>query len=83
MGQPALSAAPNQRRLETPIPQVQTQEAPREARRLLRLAMRQGGLRLLAIRSRGEGRLARWACWDLRPRGLDVGPRAHVDQRAK
>eukprot|EP00969_Alexandrium_andersonii_P015718 687417-Alexandrium_andersonii.AAC.1 len=28
---------------ETPIPQVQAQEAPRFARRLLRLAVRQGG----------------------------------------
>eukprot|EP00969_Alexandrium_andersonii_P326667 14434663-Alexandrium_andersonii.AAC.1 len=32
---------------------------------------------------RGEGRLARWACWDRRPLGLDFGPRAHFDRRAK
>eukprot|EP00969_Alexandrium_andersonii_P084992 3748688-Alexandrium_andersonii.AAC.1 len=37
-GEAALCAAPNRRKPETPIPQVQTQEAPREARRLLRLA---------------------------------------------
>eukprot|EP00969_Alexandrium_andersonii_P091899 4056744-Alexandrium_andersonii.AAC.2 len=42
-GRTALSAAPNRRMPETPIPQVQAQEAPRFARRLLRLAVRQGG----------------------------------------
>eukprot|EP00969_Alexandrium_andersonii_P292570 12931064-Alexandrium_andersonii.AAC.1 len=59
------------------------QEAPREARRLLRPAVRHEGLRRSPIRSRGEGIVARWACWDRRPLGLDCGPRAHFDQRAK
>eukprot|EP00969_Alexandrium_andersonii_P183585 8112081-Alexandrium_andersonii.AAC.1 len=60
MGQTALSATPNRRKLETSILQVQTQEATRFARRLLRSAVRQGGggLRPLPIRSRGYGRLA-------------------------
>eukprot|EP00969_Alexandrium_andersonii_P190760 8426989-Alexandrium_andersonii.AAC.1 len=39
-GQTALPAARKRRKSETPIPQVQTQEAPRFARRLLRLAVR-------------------------------------------
>eukprot|EP00969_Alexandrium_andersonii_P356046 15445735-Alexandrium_andersonii.AAC.1 len=42
-GQTDLSAAPNRRKSETPIPQVQMQGVQREARRLLRLAVRQGG----------------------------------------
>eukprot|EP00969_Alexandrium_andersonii_P349290 15430716-Alexandrium_andersonii.AAC.1 len=37
-----------------PIPRVQAQEAP-QARRILRLAVRQGVLRLSPIESRGEG----------------------------
>eukprot|EP00969_Alexandrium_andersonii_P286038 12645787-Alexandrium_andersonii.AAC.1 len=61
----------------TPIPQVQTQEAPREARRLLRPDLRNRGLRLSPIRSRAEGRLARWACRDVGTLGLEFGPRAH------
>eukprot|EP00969_Alexandrium_andersonii_P170446 7536178-Alexandrium_andersonii.AAC.1 len=45
MGQTALSAAPNRRRSETPIPQCQAQEARRSARRLLHLAVwRVGGV---------------------------------------
>eukprot|EP00969_Alexandrium_andersonii_P005209 226876-Alexandrium_andersonii.AAC.1 len=43
MGQTALSAAPSRRKSETPIPQVQAQEAPREARCLLRLAFHRFG----------------------------------------
>eukprot|EP00969_Alexandrium_andersonii_P101981 4501690-Alexandrium_andersonii.AAC.1 len=78
-GQTACSEAPNRRKSETPIPQVQAQEAPREARRLLHLAVRPEGFRLSPIRSRGEGRLAHWARWDRGPLGLDAGPRAHVD----
>eukprot|EP00969_Alexandrium_andersonii_P260249 11506420-Alexandrium_andersonii.AAC.1 len=64
MGQTAPSAAPNRRKSETPIPQVKMQEAPCEVRRLLRLAVRQGSVRLSPIQSRGEGCLARWARWD-------------------
>eukprot|EP00969_Alexandrium_andersonii_P055416 2441513-Alexandrium_andersonii.AAC.1 len=41
------------------------------------------GLRLSPTRSRGEGLLARWACWGRRPPGLDFGPRAHFDQTPK
>eukprot|EP00969_Alexandrium_andersonii_P373018 15483034-Alexandrium_andersonii.AAC.1 len=40
-GQAAL-AAPNRRKSETPSPQIQAQEAPCEARRLVHLAVRQG-----------------------------------------
>eukprot|EP00969_Alexandrium_andersonii_P374112 15485458-Alexandrium_andersonii.AAC.1 len=47
-----LSAAPNRRKSETPIPRPSASEA----RRLLNLAVRPGGLRLSPIRSRGEGR---------------------------
>eukprot|EP00969_Alexandrium_andersonii_P065516 2887575-Alexandrium_andersonii.AAC.1 len=43
------------------------------ARRLLRLAVRQGGLRLSPIRSRIEGRVARWACWTAAPSGWILG----------
>eukprot|EP00969_Alexandrium_andersonii_P128003 5656631-Alexandrium_andersonii.AAC.1 len=80
MGQTALSVAASRQTSETAVPQVQEQEGPREARRLLRLAVGQGGLRLPPIRSRGEGRSARRARWDRHPLGLDFGPRAHVDQ---
>eukprot|EP00969_Alexandrium_andersonii_P297553 13151491-Alexandrium_andersonii.AAC.1 len=51
---------------------IRDREAPREAQRLLRLAVRQGGLRLPPIRSRGEGRLALWRALGPRP------PRAGV-----
>eukprot|EP00969_Alexandrium_andersonii_P016599 727366-Alexandrium_andersonii.AAC.1 len=50
-----------------------TQEEPCEPRRLLRLDLQNGGLRLSPILRRGEGRLARWARWDRRPLGLDFG----------
>eukprot|EP00969_Alexandrium_andersonii_P118373 5235395-Alexandrium_andersonii.AAC.1 len=65
---------------ETPIPQAQKQEASREARRLLRLAVRQGWSPTSSVRSRGEGCLARWACWDRGPLGLHFGPRARFNQ---
>eukprot|EP00969_Alexandrium_andersonii_P137642 6086792-Alexandrium_andersonii.AAC.1 len=45
--------------------------------------MRAGGLQLSRIPSRGEGPLARWECLDCGPLGLDIGPRAHFDQRVK
>eukprot|EP00969_Alexandrium_andersonii_P358758 15451705-Alexandrium_andersonii.AAC.1 len=38
----SLSAALNRRKVETPIAQVQAQEALRSAQRLLRLAVQQG-----------------------------------------
>eukprot|EP00969_Alexandrium_andersonii_P090507 3995658-Alexandrium_andersonii.AAC.1 len=41
-GQTALSAIQNRRKSENPDPHCQEQEAPREARRLLRLDLRQG-----------------------------------------
>ena len=41
-GQTALSAAPNRRKSETPILQVQAQEAPRFAQHLLRLDLPMG-----------------------------------------
>eukprot|EP00969_Alexandrium_andersonii_P292152 12913000-Alexandrium_andersonii.AAC.1 len=40
------------------------QDPPRVARRLLHLAVRVVGLRCSPFPSRGEGRLARWACWE-------------------
>eukprot|EP00969_Alexandrium_andersonii_P360418 15455302-Alexandrium_andersonii.AAC.1 len=71
MGQPALSAAPKLRKSETPAPAA------------LHMNLRNGGLRLSPIRSRGEGRLARWARCDRRPLGLDFGARAHFGQPIK
>eukprot|EP00969_Alexandrium_andersonii_P217630 9613511-Alexandrium_andersonii.AAC.1 len=41
-GQTALSAAPNRQKPKTPMPHCQAQEAPRLARRLLRLELRSG-----------------------------------------
>eukprot|EP00969_Alexandrium_andersonii_P154430 6826212-Alexandrium_andersonii.AAC.1 len=59
------------------------QEALCFARRLPRLAVRQGGLRLSPIRSRAQGHVARRARWDRCPLGLDFGPRARFDQLPK
>eukprot|EP00969_Alexandrium_andersonii_P078161 3446946-Alexandrium_andersonii.AAC.1 len=79
-GQPALSAAPNRRTSETPIPQLHAQEAPRFVRGLLRLAVQQGGVRLSPIRSHREGRLARCAR-DRRPSGWIFGPEITLTSR--
>eukprot|EP00969_Alexandrium_andersonii_P173881 7686549-Alexandrium_andersonii.AAC.1 len=46
VGRMALFVARNRQKSETPIPQVQMQDAPRFARRLLRLPVTAGGLRL-------------------------------------
>eukprot|EP00969_Alexandrium_andersonii_P279306 12345845-Alexandrium_andersonii.AAC.1 len=59
------------------------QEAPCEAWRLLHLDLWNGGLRRSPIPSREEGRLARWACRDCGPGGLDLGPKTHFDQKIK
>eukprot|EP00969_Alexandrium_andersonii_P063658 2803160-Alexandrium_andersonii.AAC.1 len=61
------------------------QEAPREARRLLRLAVRQGGSPTFADSEPRGGRVGPlgWACWDRGPLGLDFGPRAHFDRTPK
>eukprot|EP00969_Alexandrium_andersonii_P301910 13345991-Alexandrium_andersonii.AAC.1 len=50
------------------------EEASREARRLLCLDLRNGGLRILPIRGRGEGRCSCRARADCGPLGLDVCP---------
>eukprot|EP00969_Alexandrium_andersonii_P014581 636107-Alexandrium_andersonii.AAC.1 len=70
-------------RCPPPIPHVQTQLALRITRRLLRLAVRVGVRRFSPILCRGDGCLAHWACWDRGPVGLDVGPRAHSNQRVQ
>eukprot|EP00969_Alexandrium_andersonii_P346630 15324995-Alexandrium_andersonii.AAC.1 len=53
-GHTALSVAPSRRKSENPLLHCQGQEAPRAVRRLLRMDLRNGGLRLSLTRSRGE-----------------------------
>eukprot|EP00969_Alexandrium_andersonii_P096790 4272990-Alexandrium_andersonii.AAC.1 len=63
-GQAALSAAPNGRKSETPLPDCRAHEAPHFPRGLFWLDLQNGVIRLAPNRSRREGRLARWARWN-------------------
>eukprot|EP00969_Alexandrium_andersonii_P091578 4042089-Alexandrium_andersonii.AAC.1 len=83
MGRTALSTAPNRQTSET-TPDV----GPSAGGAALRLAppapgSSGGGVPNFLRFGAAEGHLARWACWDRRPLGLDFEPRAHVDQTPK